>query len=357
MTMATKLGSAMAILAMTACVAGCEKEGLSSTPGGCSYGGKTYRAGVSFPAADGCNSCQCAANGQVDCTLMACLGDASPPTADVATGADLGADSASILDTAGTKHDTPGGGNDLDPARDVGADVILTVDLALDGKPAVDLAVDLRPPADARDAGKDATVTCAWLDASIPAGQSVSDGCNTCACSDTGTMMCTARACPPADAAPSCALTVSLAFGYDGGLVAYQDQYALDPTVGMTISRTYYRGLVDGSSVRTCSPPLPPCGAAGVVSAATIVADLAAADVKPAFKAGSTPVYGTDPRPMDGAVWSITVAGSGTILVGGACQPTTASTCVAIPAGVQRLADDLKSLASTAAAATACAGL
>jgi hypothetical protein len=40
--------------------------------GGCSYGGKRYAVGDSFPATDGCNTCSCGANGSVGCTKKAC---------------------------------------------------------------------------------------------------------------------------------------------------------------------------------------------------------------------------------------------------------------------------------------------
>jgi hypothetical protein len=67
------------------CMAGCAgvaiaREGTCSAPvGTCSYGGKTYRAGDSFPSSDGCNSCSCGADGLVACTLRACACDYSAP--------------------------------------------------------------------------------------------------------------------------------------------------------------------------------------------------------------------------------------------------------------------------------------
>lgn len=42
--------------------------------GQCSYDGTTYRAGDSFPATDGCNTCFCSDNGAVGCTKKACVG-------------------------------------------------------------------------------------------------------------------------------------------------------------------------------------------------------------------------------------------------------------------------------------------
>ncbi|MFZ5897007.1 MAG: hypothetical protein ACOY0T_38470 [Myxococcota bacterium] len=47
-------------------------SGGSGQGGGCDYAGKHYAVGDSFPASDGCNSCYCAANNVVSCTLKAC---------------------------------------------------------------------------------------------------------------------------------------------------------------------------------------------------------------------------------------------------------------------------------------------
>ena len=44
----------------------------------CFRGNEKYRAGESFPASDGCNACTCSENGQIACTLMACI-DEPPP--------------------------------------------------------------------------------------------------------------------------------------------------------------------------------------------------------------------------------------------------------------------------------------
>jgi hypothetical protein len=53
----------------SALVAGCGGDGGG---GRCTYEGRTYRPGDSFPASDGCNSCGCDSSGQVACTLLAC---------------------------------------------------------------------------------------------------------------------------------------------------------------------------------------------------------------------------------------------------------------------------------------------
>jgi hypothetical protein len=55
---------------------------IDATDGSCVYDGRTYPPEVSFLATDGCNSCRCASNGQVSCTFTTCLGDAGMPSID-----------------------------------------------------------------------------------------------------------------------------------------------------------------------------------------------------------------------------------------------------------------------------------
>jgi hypothetical protein len=153
-----------------------------------------------------------------------------------------------------------------------------------------------------------------------------------------------------------CSLTSGLTFGSNGGRVSSQDSFVLDTVGHLTVTRTYY-GSMDGPSARTCSPTLPACGASGAVSISTIAQDLADADVQFAFGLTLSHVYGVDNRPSDGAVWSITRASGGNILVGTQCPSLYMNSCQPIPAGIQRLADDLRSLAYTAEVLPACAGL
>ena len=309
-----------------ALVTGCGASGAGGKA--CIYGGQTYQPGARFGAQDGCNSCSCMSDGSVACTLMACLGDSgwTPPVGD-----------ASVAEAAKDGKDGKDGSpSDLAAAPDEAGRADVT----------------------AVDVGKDAAAGCAWGGETIPPGQSISDGCNTCVCSTSGTLACTARACPAFDSnAPSCVLASALSFGYTGGFVAYEDVYTLDPTTGMTVTRTDFRGMADGDTVRTCRPSLPACGAPAVVSVSTIVQDLANADVQAAFTPGSSQLYGFDQRPMDGAVWSITRATGGTILVGAPCSSTAGAGCRAVPSGVQCLTDDLRSLATAMVAQSACSTL
>lgn len=47
--------------------------GCSPGGGACVYDGKSYASGASFPSTDGCNTCSCGVQGEVACTLRACV--------------------------------------------------------------------------------------------------------------------------------------------------------------------------------------------------------------------------------------------------------------------------------------------
>jgi hypothetical protein len=211
------------------------------------------------------------------------------------------------------------------------------------------------PCASTPDAGSPG---CTWQGKVIAVGVAIDsgDGCNSCVCTVSG-MACTARACISADAPTLvCSLTSALTFGSNGGRVSSQDSFALDTAGHLTVTRTYY-GSMDGPTVRTCSPTLPACGTSGAINVSTIAQDLADPDVQFAFGLTLSHVYGVDNRPSDGTVWSITRASGENILVGTQCPSPDLDWCQSIPAGIQRLADDLRSLAFTAEASSACAGL
>jgi len=328
----------LAVLGAFAMVLGlaCGKSGIS--PKTCYSDGKTYQPGDSFQR--DCNTCSCGANGEIGCTLMACPGDASFP---VAPDAAVPTDQATPMGDAQPKDM-----KFVSPDLNVSQDALLADATTPDGKPV----------ADAGDAGVDARQSCVWQDMVLSIGQSADagDGCNICECTVSG-MACTTRACVSTrDAATLvCSLSSSLSFGYDGGLVAYSDSYALDGEGQMPVERIDLSGRDGG--IASCSPPLPTCGAPGVVSISTIAQDLTDADVQLAFGLTLSHVYGVDSRPSDGAVWSISRASGGNILVGNPCLSPMMNSCQPIPPGIQRLADDLKSLAAAAVAAPECAEL
>lgn len=63
------LRAALAALTLAATlVTGCGGGG----PGMCSYDGKSYPAGSTFPSSDGCNTCSCDGPGSIACTERAC---------------------------------------------------------------------------------------------------------------------------------------------------------------------------------------------------------------------------------------------------------------------------------------------
>jgi hypothetical protein len=79
--------AAARLAALAAALSGCGSTALHTPDGGqppdgagptgdaptaCTYGGVAHAAGTTFPADDGCNSCSCAANGQIACTQRAC---------------------------------------------------------------------------------------------------------------------------------------------------------------------------------------------------------------------------------------------------------------------------------------------
>jgi hypothetical protein len=61
---------ALGLLGLLGVFVGC--SGSVKNADGCSYAGKSYAVGDSFPDSDGCNQCSCAENGSVQCTLVAC---------------------------------------------------------------------------------------------------------------------------------------------------------------------------------------------------------------------------------------------------------------------------------------------
>ena len=186
--------------------------------------------------------------------------------------------------------------------------------------------------------------------------------CNSCNCTSYG-IACTAMVCPHdagADShaidATSCALSANLTFGRDGGNGLYVDVNRLTAT-RFTITRDYtLRAEPDGGTSSTCSPAMPSCGSTGAVTIATINADLANADVQSAVGGPQDPVplFGTDPRPVDGTVYSIALDDGRKVLVGGPCASLAMSSCRSIPAGLVQLVQDLQKLASAMLADPAC---
>jgi hypothetical protein len=270
------------------------KPNPDAAPEGCIEGGHNYGIGETFKR--DCNTCTCTANGAI-CTEMACAVDAAP--------------------------DLPG--------------------------------------------SSDARQTCSLGGHEYTIGETFQDDCNTCSCTSRG-IACTAMFCfhdggpdlPRApDGSTTCSLAANLTFGYDGGNAIYWDLNRLTAT-SFTITRNYsQRAGRDGATTASCSPSLPACGTTGAVTVATINADLANSDVQAVWGLPQNPVplFGTDPRPVDGAVYSIALDDGRQVQVGGQCASPTMSSCRYIPTGLLQLTQDLQSLAATMLADPVCKGV
>jgi hypothetical protein len=160
----------------------------------------------------------------------------------------------------------------------------------------------------------------------------------------------------PTTPPPTCAdcLATAVSWGQNGGLVAYVD------TSSLSGCRTYTRSRASSGTPTpklSCTAELGACSAAPI-AVGDVEAALAHADVIAAL-AGGTTTYGSDSRPCDGAVLSITI-GTKTVEVGGDCQagsPTGCGSqpCVPVPAGVRALASVLEQLDAQEIAQPACA--
>jgi hypothetical protein len=200
------------------------------------------------------------------------------------------------------------------------------------------------------------------------------DLCNTCSCTAIGSTTCTTRVCLPdagandattndaatndaatndADAGGACVVTDTYHFGATGGLVAFQDESVLSPPAHYVRTRTTFRGG-DGPTMMECAPALPTCGSNDVISLLDITRDLAHPDVVAAFAKTTAPVYGIDPRPVDGTIFSVSRGDGRSLLVGSDCGAGQTG-CVAVPHGVRVLADQLSALASQMLATPECA--
>lgn len=174
-----------ALLLTTMGVGPCGSQPLGSVDGGtpCVIGGKSYATGATFPAADGCNTCTCQANG-VACTTKGCPTDGPPGTDGAATvdGAfDGGSDGASSCSYAGKTY-------------------AVGETFAIDGCNKCSCGADGKASCTSiacQDASADVGGLCVYNGASRKEGETfpATDGCNTCSCS-AGLIACTKKACP-----------------------------------------------------------------------------------------------------------------------------------------------------------------
>lgn len=69
----TRYLGAVGMVGALAVMAGCGGTVTVTGGDGCTYEGKHYALGDSFPASDGCNTCSCSESGEVACTLIGCV--------------------------------------------------------------------------------------------------------------------------------------------------------------------------------------------------------------------------------------------------------------------------------------------
>jgi hypothetical protein len=290
---------------------------LDAAAAACFQNGKAYAIGESVQV--DCNTCTCTTSGFA-CTQRDCVS--------IGTGGMSG---------AGGSGAAPGSGGG--PGANGGATSV-------------------------PDAGP---VVCIESGHTYAVGETFKRDCNTCTCT-TGGVACTLLGCPTqTDAAVDlarpdaggCGLSSNLTFGYEGGEPLYSDVNRLTAST-FTITRNYAAWIGRaGATTATCSPGLPACGVAGAVTVATINADLSDPGVQSLWTLPQNPVplFGDDPRPMDGTVLSIALDGGQKVLVGGQCASPAMSSCRSIPAGLVRLKEDLQQLATAMLADPACKGL
>jgi len=199
---------------------------------------------------------------------------------------------------------------------------------------------------DARACPVDGGLVCTYGGRTYQPGASFpdKDGCNTCHCTNYGTVGCTDILCLEDAGAPmACTLDTTYEFGPNGGLVAYVVRASLMANGAFSYTRKDVRSDVTELPA-SCDPALPACGTTTAIDISDIAADLTDADVQAGFAAATPPIYGRDSRPVDGQVFEIKRATGGTLFVGDECPSPTLSSCRPIPAGVAKLAADLRGL-------------
>ena len=187
-----------------------------------------------------------------------------------------------------------------------------------------------------------------------PPGATVPSGdCNSCFCSENGSIGCTLIACP-ADAG-ACAFDATYRYGNTGGLVAYEDAATLAPPAAYRYERTSHITTTPSSS---CSPALPACGVEDLWNPFDIMRGIADPDVQAALAKATPPTFGVDARGVDGTIFQFLRADGRGFLAGHACPGgSQGAGCVDAPAGVTRLVSMLRELDQQQLRDPSCAAL
>lgn len=118
----------------------------------------------------------------------------------------------------------------------------------------------------------------------------------------------------------------ALSWGPNGGNVAYQDRFSLEPCNGFRAERM---GRRDPGAAASCENEVDP---SADITADDVDVALAHVDVQAAIAAAPV-LYGVDARPVDGTVFRIEI-GKAAIELG---SPCSAASCRQIPAGLAAL--------------------
>lgn len=154
--------------------------------------------------------------------------------------------------------------------------------------------------------------------------------------------------CPPRQ----CSFDRTYRYGLDGGFVAYRDEVTLAPAARYLYTR---RSAGGGAAAWTCAPPPPPCNTPSIVDVADVMGYLTGPGLAPSFADPVPPLYGVDPRPVDGSVFRLTRDDGRGFVVGSPCHGATS--CAEIPGPVAGLVEKLRSLDRQQLAQESCATL
>ena len=151
--------------------------------------------------------------------------------------------------------------------------------------------------------------------------------------------------------AASCSPCVedSIEWGNNGGFVAFTERSSLSACSRYRHER---RSAGGGAVMAQCGRELP-CMGSGLHGISDVLHEIEQRDVVAALAKGEV-LFGVDARPVDGQVFEI-VVGDDTILVGMPCAQG-ASGCMAIPPGVDALAQVLRSIDAEQLNLEPCAG-
>jgi len=308
----------------------------------CMYDGKPYPAGASFPSSDGCNTCSCTTDGMIACTLKACI-DSGMPT-------DASTDGITCFNANGTVIACADAGSS--GVCKPGADQTCNDDVSVSsivGKCRSDGTCDCGAhainPMTGRCLTGTATSDCTYNGVTYPVGSKFM--CSTAPACDTNLCYCATPGtvvamCSEGQPLPVCGFDAVYTYGQTGGLVAYSDQVTLTPPASYVLTRTV-NSSASSAAGGSCGPALPACGGSAID-----VDDIMQAIADPtvqlliSLSTMQPTLVGLDQRPVDGTVFSFKKSGTAGFLVGAPCNG--AANCTEIPGAVTNLRDYLLKL-------------